>query len=73
VTRSELWDVVKTIVVIVYGILVLLSTFGPLQQYWQWFGLAAGIVAIIAGSLGATLTRPTEQITSIKARKAGDQ
>jgi hypothetical protein len=70
-TKAELWEVIKTCVVIVYGVLLLLSTFGPLQQYWQWFGLGAGIVAIVAAALGVQLTRPTVQVSDIKERKAG--
>jgi hypothetical protein len=71
--KAELWELVKTLVVIVYGVLLLLAAFGPLAQYAEWLGLAAGIVAIVASAIGVTLTRPTVQIADIKARKAGDE
>jgi hypothetical protein len=70
-TKAELWELVKTLVVIVYGVLLLLAAFGPLAAYAEWLGLAAGIVWIVAAALGVTLTRPTVQVQDIKARKAG--
>ena len=70
-TKTELWELAKTVIVIVYGVLLLLAAFGPLAQYAEWLGLAAGVVAIIASALGVTLTRPTVQVQDIKARKAG--
>jgi hypothetical protein len=71
--KAELWELVKTLVVIVYGVLLLLAAFGPLAAYAEWLGLAAGIVAIVASAIGVTLTRPTVQIAEIKERKAGDE
>ena len=70
-TKDELWNLTKTVLVIVYGILGLLAAFGPLAQYREYLLLAAGIVSIIAGTLGAQLTKPTEQIHAIKVRKSG--
>jgi hypothetical protein len=72
-TKAEWWEVIKTGVVIVYGVLLLLAAFGPLAQYQQWLGLAAGVVAIIASAIGVQLTRPTVQIADIKERKAGGE
>ena len=69
-TRDELWELVKTVVVILYGVLGVLSVFGPLAEYREYFLLAGSILAVIAGALGVTLTRPTQQAASIKARKA---
>lgn len=69
-TREEWLEVVKTVVAIVYGVLGVLSVFGPLAQYREWFVLLSSIVAVFAAALGIQLTKPTEQIADIKARKA---
>ncbi len=72
-TKAEWWEVVKTVVAILYGVLLLLAAFGPLAQYKEWLTLVAGIVAIIASAIGVQLTRPTQQAMAIKERKAGGQ
>lgn len=69
-TKSEWWDVIKTGMVILYGILGLLSVFGPLAQYSEYLVLAASIVSIIGAALGVTLTKPAVQMATIKERKA---
>jgi hypothetical protein len=70
VNKAEVWEVVKTLIAIVYGVLGVLAVFGPLAEYREWLVLAASIVAIIASALGVTLTKPAEQISDIKERKA---
>lgn len=50
-TKDELFQAFKIGVVIVYGILGLLSAFGPLAQYREWFVLIAGVVSVIAGAV----------------------
>lgn len=69
-TKSEWWDVIKTGMVILYGILGLLSVFGPLAQYSEYLVLAASVVSIIGAALGVTLTKPATQMATIKERKA---
>lgn len=69
-TKSEWWDVIKTGMVILYGILGLLSVFGPLAQYSEYLVLAASVVSIIGAALGVTLTKPAVQMATIKERKA---
>lgn len=69
-TKADLWELTKTGVAIVYGVLLLLAAFGPLAQYKEWLALAAGVVSIIAGSLGVTLTKPVEQLKTLRARRA---
>ena len=69
-TTEQKREAVKTALVIAFGILMLLSAFGPLAQYREWFLLAAGCVSIVAGAVfGITLQAPTEQVRNIKATK----
>lgn len=71
-TREEVWELVKTLVVIAYGVLGVLAVFGPLAEYREWFVLAASILAVVAGALGVTLTKPAQQVSNIKARRSGE-
>lgn len=70
VNKAEWWEVIKTGVAIAYVILGALAVFGPLAPYREWVLLASTILAGVASALGITLTKPTEQIANIKARKA---
>ena len=72
-TKDEAFQLLKTVLVIVYGILGVLAVFGPLAQYREWLLLAASIVSIVAAAIGVQLQRPTEQISAIKARKQADE
>lgn len=69
-TQADWWNILKTAVVIVYGVLGVLSVFGPLAQYRDWFILIGSIVAVFAGAIGVTLTRPTQQVKSIREHRA---
>jgi len=70
-TSDEIRNAVKTGIVVVFGVLMLLSVFGPLAQYREWLLLAAGIVSIIGSTMfGIKLETPIAQVKSIQARKA---
>ena len=69
-TAEQKREALKTVLVILFGVLSLLSVFGPLSAYREWFLLAAGCVSIIAGAVfGVTLTPPAQQARNIKASK----
>jgi len=69
---DEIRNAIKTGTVVVFGVLMLLSAFGPLAQYREWFLLAAGVVSIVASAVfGVELKKPTEQARMISARRAG--
>ncbi len=69
-TTEQKREAVKTALVIAFGVLMLLSAFGPLAQYREWFLLAAGCVSIVAGAVfGVTLQAPTEQYRNVQASK----
>lgn len=69
-TKSDWWNVLKTLIVIAWGVLGLLAAFGPLAQYREWLLLAAGIVSVVAGVVGVQLQRPTTQVADIKAHRS---
>lgn len=70
-TSDEIRNAIKTGVVVVFGVLMLLSAFGPLAQYREWLLLAAGIVSVIGATVfGVELKTPAAQVKSIQARKA---
>lgn len=68
----EQWrEIVKTALVVVFGVLMLLSVFGPLAAYREWLLLAAGVISIIASTVfGVTLKTPVQQAQAIKASRA---
>ena len=69
---SEQWrELLKTGAVVAFGVLMLLSAFGPLAQYRDWLLLAAGVVSIIASTVfGVNLKTPAQQVQSIKVTRA---
>ena len=69
-TPEQKRDAIKTALVVLFGILMLLSAFGPLAQYSEWFLLAAGCVSIVAGAVfGVTLTPPAQQYRNVQSSK----
>lgn len=73
-TQDQKRDAIKTALVVLFGVLMLLSAFGPLAQYREWFLLAAGCVSIVAGAVfGVTLTPPAQQVRNVRAAKIAAQ
>lgn len=73
-TTEQKREAVKTALVVVFGVLMLLSAFGPLAQYREWFLLAAGCVSIVAGAVfGVTLQAPADQLRNVRAAKIAEQ
>lgn len=70
-TDEQKRQAIKTGMVVVFGVLMLLSAFGPLAQYKDWLLMAAGVVSIIASAVfGIELQSPAQQVRNVKAAKA---
>ena len=73
-TTEQKREAIKTALVVVFGVLMLLSAFGPLAQYREWFLLAAGCVSIVAGAVfGVTLKSPADQLRDVRSSKIAAQ
>ena len=70
-TPEQRNNLIKTLVVVMSGVLSLLAAFGPLAQYREWILLAVGVVAVIASALGISLQSPVAQVQSIKSARKG--
>lgn len=69
-TPEQKREAIKTGLVIVFGVLMLLSAFGPLAQYKDWLLMAAGVVSIIASAVfGIELKTPAAQVRNVKASR----
>ncbi len=73
-TSEQKREAAKTVLVIAFGVLMLLSAFGPLAQYREWVLMVAGIVSIIASAVfGINLQSPTTQARNIQASRSEAQ
>lgn len=68
-TNEQIRDLLKTLFVIVLGVVPLLAAFGPLAEYRETILLIGGIVAVIAAALGFDLKSPAQQVRNVKASR----
>lgn len=70
-TTEQKRQAIKSGLVIVFGVLMLLSAFGPLAAYKDWLLMAAGVVSIVASAVfGVELQTPAAQVRNIQDTRA---
>ena len=68
-TNEQIRELLKTLFVVVLGVVPLLAAFGPLAQYKDTIMLIGGIVAVIAAALGFNVQSPAAQVRNVKATR----
>ncbi len=68
-TNEQIRELLKTLFVVVLGVVPLLAAFGPLAQYKDTIMLIGGIVAVVAAALGFNVQSPAQQVRNVKASR----